>query len=63
MSYARPPFAPPAPNYTTPVLVMGFVNLLWIFGFLWAAFGIQWVLVAGYLLNLAIRWLARRRAA
>jgi len=45
---------PEAPNYTNAALVMGLVNLLWIFALLWAAFGLPVVLLAGYLLNLAI---------
>lgn len=44
-----------APNYTNAALVMGLVNLLWIFMVLWAAFGLPVVLAVSYGLNLAIR--------
>ncbi len=48
------------PNYTTTCLVLGFVNLLWIFAAIWAFFGFVWVLISGWLLNLGISKLARR---
>lgn len=51
---------PEAPNYTVPALIMGLVNLLWIFMALWAAFGLPAVFAAGYGLNLLITWIARR---
>ena len=51
---------PKAPNYKTAALVMGLVNLLWIFMALWAAYGLPAVFVAGYGLNLLITRLARR---
>lgn len=54
------PARPSAPNYTVPALVMGLVNLLWIFFALWAAWGLPAVIAAGYLLYVAIDWLARR---
>ena len=49
-----------APNYTTAALVMGFVNLMWVFMVLRASFGLPAVLAAGYGLNWLISWLARR---
>ena len=42
---------PEAPNYTNAALVMGLVNLLWIFMALWAAFGLPVVLVTGLVLD------------
>ena len=51
---------PEAPNYTNAALVMGLVNLLWIFMVLWAAFGLPVVLAVSYVLNLLIRRLAQR---
>lgn len=42
---------PEAPNYTNAALVMGLVNLLWIFMVLWAAFGLHAVLITGFFLN------------
>jgi len=51
---------PEAPNYTVPALIMGFVNLFWIFMVLWATFGWPVVLAAGYGINLLITWIARR---
>ncbi len=53
---------PEAPNYTTAALVMGLVNLLWIFGVIWAVFGLPVVVVAGLVLNRLISWLGTRRA-
>ena len=51
---------PEAPNYTNAALVMGLVNLLWIFMVLWAMFGLPVVLAVSYVLNLLIRRLAQR---
>lgn len=51
---------PSAPNYTTPALWMGLVNLLWIFGVIWAFFGLPAVLAIGWLLNRGITWLSER---
>lgn len=51
-----------APDYTDAALVMGGVNLTWIFMVLWAVFGFWSVLVAGLGLNLLITRLAERRA-
>ncbi|WP_169052583.1 hypothetical protein [Pseudooceanicola onchidii] len=50
---------PAAPDYTTPALVMGLVNLLWIFGVIWALFGLPAVMATGWLLNLGIDRLRR----
>ena len=50
----------PAPNYTNAALVMGLVNMLWIFCVLWSLFGLPVVLVIGYVLNRTINWIARR---
>ncbi|SFL12479.1 hypothetical protein [Shimia haliotis] len=47
-------------NYTTTCLVLGLVNLLWIFAAIWALFGFVWVLFTGWVLNLGITRLARR---
>lgn len=51
-----------APNYTNATLVMGAVNLIWIFIALWAAFGFHVVLLAALALNRFISWLRVRRA-
>ncbi|MEM7074414.1 MAG: hypothetical protein AAGA28_12965 [Pseudomonadota bacterium] len=52
----------PAPNYTNAALVMGLVNLLWVFVAIWAAFGLPVVLALAYGLNILITRLASRRA-
>ncbi|MEI4197538.1 hypothetical protein [Roseovarius sp. E0-M6] len=52
---------PEAPNYTSAALVMGLVNLLWIFGVIWAVFGLPVVVAVGIVLNRVITWLAHRR--
>ncbi len=49
-----------APNYTNAALVMGLVNLLWIFMVLWAMFGLPVVLAVSYGLNLLIRRIGQR---
>lgn len=41
----------PAPNYTTAALTMLCVNLLWIFGVIWAVYGIVPVLLIGLIAN------------
>lgn len=51
---------PSAPNYTNAALVMGLVNLLWIFMALWIAFGLWVVLFIGFVLNKLITRLERR---
>ncbi len=53
---------PSAPNYTNAALVMGLVNLLWIFMALWAAFGFHVVLLVGFLLDRMIIRLGRSDA-
>ena len=50
-----------APDYTTAALVMGLVNMLWIFFALWVAFGMGAVIAAGYLVFVWIDILAQRR--
>ena len=40
-----------APNYTNAALVMGLVNLLWMFLALWAVFGLPVVLAVGFVLD------------
>lgn len=50
---------PEAPDYTVAALVMGFVNLLWIFGVIWALFGLPAVMAAGWVINLGIDRLRR----
>ena len=52
---------PSAPNYTNAALVMGLVNLLWVFMVLWASFGLPTVLATAYGLDRIIVWLSRRR--
>ncbi len=50
-----------APDYTNAALIMGFVNLMWVFMALWAVFGLPAVLAVGYGLNYLITLLARRQ--
>ncbi|MDA7426517.1 histidinol phosphate aminotransferase [Thalassococcus lentus] len=52
-------------DYTTANMVLLFVNLLWIFGAVWTAWGIGAVMVLGAILNHAITRIeiARRRHA
>lgn len=50
-------------DYTTASLVLIFINLLWIFGVLWAKFGLSIVILVGWVLHRAIYWLARYRAS
>ncbi len=50
-----------APNYTNAALVMGLVNLLWIFTALWVAFGLPAILVLGYALDKLISRMGRTR--
>ncbi|MEM1429033.1 MAG: hypothetical protein AAGG09_06215 [Pseudomonadota bacterium] len=49
-----------APDYTNAALIMGFMNLIWIFVLLWAAFGFWTVLAAGIGLNTLITRLEDR---
>lgn len=51
----------PAPDYTNAALVMGLVNLLWVFMALWANFGLPAVLATAYGLDRLIVWRSRRR--
>ncbi|MGI3170667.1 hypothetical protein ACRARG_16070 [Pseudooceanicola sp. C21-150M6] len=58
------PFEPtqdhqPLPDYTTTVLVMAFINLLWILGVIWALYGLPAVFAAGWVVNYGIAWLRR----
>lgn len=50
-----------APNYTNAALVMGLVNLIWVLGLIWVAWGLPAVLLTGLVLNLLINKLAERR--
>ena len=50
-----------APNYTNAALVMGLVNLLWIFMVIWATIGLPAILVLGYGLDKLISRIGRRR--
>lgn len=52
-----------APNYTDTCLVMGLVNLLWIFFVLWVWKGIAAVLLTALLVNAWINRLEGRRRA
>ncbi|WP_152475499.1 hypothetical protein [Roseovarius sp. THAF9] len=51
-----------APNYTNAALVMGLINLLWIFMALWIMFGLPVVMAVGYGLNLLITRFSRSNA-
>ncbi len=51
-----------APNYTNAALIMGCVNLVWIFMVLWAVFGFHIVLATGWAINWLITRLLVRRA-
>jgi hypothetical protein len=53
---------PEAPNYTNAALVMGLVNLIWIFMALWIMFGLPVVMAVGYGLNILITRLSRSNA-
>ncbi|WP_407492376.1 hypothetical protein [Pseudooceanicola sp. MF1-13] len=48
------------PDYTNATLVMGFFNLLWIFGVIWALFGLVAVMAVSWVMNRGIDWLAKR---
>jgi len=52
---------PSAPDYTNAALMIGLVNLLWVFMVLWANFGLPVVLATAYGLDRLIVWLSRRR--
>ncbi|MEL7282688.1 MAG: hypothetical protein AAFY35_11225 [Pseudomonadota bacterium] len=49
-----------APNYTTPALIMGGVNLFWILMVIWVAYGMLAVVALGFALERVIHWLSRR---
>lgn len=51
---------PEAPNYTNAALVMGLVNLLWVFFALWAVFGLPVVLLMGFVLDRLITRIGQR---
>ncbi|MGJ8604394.1 MAG: histidinol phosphate aminotransferase [Marivita sp.] len=50
-------------DYTIPSLVLIFVNLLWIFGVIWAQVGLGAVILLGWVLNHCITRLAQYRAS
>ena len=50
-----------APDFTNAALIMGGVNLAWIFGVVWALYGLLPVLLIGWGLNRWIDRLAARR--
>jgi hypothetical protein len=50
-----------APDFTNAALVMGAVNLTWMFAVLWALLGLGWVLAVALALNHGITRLARAR--
>ncbi|MFK7940575.1 MAG: hypothetical protein AB8B82_14435 [Roseovarius sp.] len=50
-----------APDYTNAALIMGLVNLLWIFMALWAVFGLPTIMLIGYALDKLISWKSRRQ--
>lgn len=50
-------------DYTNANLILIFVNLLWIFGVIWAQFGIFAVILTGWILNHLITRLADYRAS
>jgi hypothetical protein len=51
----------PAPNYTTAALTMLWVNLMWIFGVIWALWGLVPVMLLGLVFNHFINRLAALR--
>jgi hypothetical protein len=50
-------------DYTTANLILIFVNLLWIFGVIWASFGLLPVILLGWGLNHLITRLEQYRAS
>jgi hypothetical protein len=50
-------------DYTTASLILIFINLLWIFGVIWALFGLLAVILTGWVLNHGITWLAHYKAS
>lgn len=61
----KPKYQKPVMNYKNACLLMGFVNLMWVFAAIWTFYGMPAVLVLGAVLNhLITRWdlkLARRQ--
>ncbi len=49
-----------APNYTTPALIMGGINLFWIMILIWVSFGFLAVLALGFTLDRIIHWMSQR---
>ena len=49
-----------APNYTTPALIMGGINLFWIMMLIWVVYGFLAVLAIGFTLDRMIHWLSNR---
>lgn len=50
-------------DYTTANLILIFVNLFWIFGVIWAHFGLAAVILTGWVLNHGITRLAVYKAS
>ncbi|MCI5112735.1 MAG: histidinol phosphate aminotransferase [Marivita sp.] len=50
-------------DYTTANLILIFINLLWIFGVIWAHFGLVAVILTGWALNQGITRLAHYKAS
>ncbi len=50
-------------DYTTASLILIFINLLWIFGVIWAQFGLAAVILTGWVLNHGITRLAQYKAS
>jgi hypothetical protein len=50
-------------DYTTANLIIIFVNMLWIFGVIWANFGLWAVVLTAWVLNHGITRLAAFRAS
>lgn len=50
-----------APNYTNAALTMAWVNIMWVFGVIWAVWGIVPVLLLGLIFNHCIDRLAALR--
>lgn len=50
-----------APNYTNAALVMGFVNLMWVFVLMFVLWGLPSVMVLAVILNAGIDRMARRK--
>lgn len=50
-------------DYTAIALFFLWINMVWVFGVIWACFGIGWVILIGMGLNRAITALKDRREA